>query len=105
MDTAFFRQGAWATIAVLSFIGVINTSSVPTPLVTWASVISAGKVGIVGLFMRLITNLPDAFKQEPLSANASFDNAYKGGVTIDTNGGTTVTCEVPKVRYWQYHHR
>jgi hypothetical protein len=34
------------------------------------------------------------FKQEPLSANASFDNAYKGGVTIDTNGGTTVTCEV-----------
>jgi hypothetical protein len=29
-----------------------------------------------------ITNLPDAFKQEPLSANASFDNAYKGGVTI-----------------------
>jgi hypothetical protein len=28
------------------------------------------------------TNLPDAFKQEPLSANASFDNAYKGGVTI-----------------------
>jgi hypothetical protein len=24
----------------------------------------------------------------------SFDNAYKGGVTIDTNGGTTVTCEV-----------
>jgi hypothetical protein len=29
-----------------------------------------------------------------LSANASFDNAYKGGVTIDTNGGTTVTCEV-----------
>jgi hypothetical protein len=23
-----------------------------------------------------ITNLPDAFKQEPLSANASFDNAY-----------------------------
>jgi hypothetical protein len=41
-----------------------------------------------------ITNLPDAFKQEPLSANASFDNAYKGGVTIDTNGGTTVTCEV-----------
>jgi hypothetical protein len=41
-----------------------------------------------------ITNLPDAFKQEPLSANASFDNVYKGGVTIDTNGGTTVTCEV-----------
>jgi hypothetical protein len=37
-----------------------------------------------------ITNLPDAFKQEPLSANASFDNAYKGGVTIDTNGATTV---------------
>jgi hypothetical protein len=36
-----------------------------------------------------ITNLPDAFKKEPLSANASFDNAYKGGVTIDTNGASS----------------
>jgi hypothetical protein len=44
-----------------------------------------------GLYSRTLSY---AFKQEPLSANASFDNAYKGGVTIDTNGATTVTCEV-----------
>jgi hypothetical protein len=32
------------------------------------------------------------FKEEPLSSDPDFDNTYKGGISIDTNGGITLTC-------------
>jgi hypothetical protein len=35
---------AWATIIAFALVGVTNTVVVPTPLVTWVSVISGGNV-------------------------------------------------------------
>jgi hypothetical protein len=36
-----------------------------------------------------ITSKPPIFKEEPLSSDPDFDNTYKGGISIDTNGGIT----------------